>query len=91
MFGATVGCILVGKSHEKRTSRVPDALQRYTGDVKHRPVVLPADPGLVPASSQTHGPDQQRTTPQARRVAQHPGHDAAPLSFKACGLISKES
>ncbi len=28
--------------------------------------------GTIPSSS--HGPRQQRTTPQGRRVAQHPGH-----------------
>jgi hypothetical protein len=32
-------------------------------------------PGLNKSSS---APDQQRTTPQAQRAAQHPGHEGVP-------------
>jgi hypothetical protein len=50
-----------------------------------RPSRCFAEPG--PTLRQRWTPDQQRTTPQARRAAQHPGHEltATPAS---CDEIS---
>jgi hypothetical protein len=53
--------------------RVPDTVQRSPGDAKHRPVTLLRRAGTHPEFI-SWAPDQQRTTPQGRRVAQHPGH-----------------
>jgi hypothetical protein len=35
-------------------------------------------------------PDQQRTTPQGRRVAQHPGHDRRGIHPSSCKRFSKK-
>src|SRR6266404_7102998 len=48
-----------------RPQRIPDAVQRSSR--------CSAEPGPT-AARRAWTPDQQRTTPQERRTAQHPGH-----------------
>src|SRR6202022_5160789 len=66
--GRIVGCKGVRGARDLREEvsyRVPDAVQRSSR--------CAAEPG---PTYQRWTPEQQRTTPQVRRAAQHPGHGA---------------
>src|SRR5712671_2387004 len=62
--------------------RVPDAVQRSSR--------CSAEPGPNPEFI-SWTPDQQRTTPQGRRVAQHPGHAmGAIVRWARVGFVRKK-
>jgi hypothetical protein len=65
-------------------------VERFSGDAEHRPARCSAEPGHAPRDRKWT-PDQQRTTPQVRRAALHPGTPLASLAFESdeTGQISK--
>jgi len=56
--------------HAVTWPRVPDAVQRLFGGAPQS-----RDPKAMMTMLARWTPDQQRTTPQERRAAQHPGND----------------
>jgi PQQ-dependent catabolism-associated beta-propeller protein len=55
---------------------------RVPGAVQHEVLLRRTGTPVIPSDNITGAPDQQRTTPQQRRDAQHPGHPAAISSMR---------